>query len=259
MLKIPTLLFATALSLSAEIKEKVIDYADGDTTLEGFYAHDPEVKSTGKAVIIVHQWTGLGENEKMRARMLASLGYKAFALDIYGKGVRPVPPAAASFAGKYKGDRELYRQRLDAGLAQLKKLSGLPEKDISAIGYCFGGTGVLEITRAGTPLAGVVSFHGGLGAAEGMAAKKDGLKTKILVLHGADDPYVPEAEVAAFKKEMADAEADMTFIAYPDAVHAFTQEGAGDDNSKGAAYNAQADKKSWEAMKEFFAKVFSKE
>jgi hypothetical protein len=96
MLKISALLVATALSLSAEIQEKVIDYADGDTALEGFYAHDPAVKSTGKAVLIVHQWTGLGENEKMRARMLANLGYQAFALDIYGKGVRPVPPAAGS-------------------------------------------------------------------------------------------------------------------------------------------------------------------
>ncbi len=258
MLKISAVLVATALSLSAEIQEKIIDYNDGDTALEGFYAHDPAVKSTGKAVLIVHQWTGLGENEKMRARMLANLGYKAFALDIYGKGVRPVPPAAGEFAGKYKGDRKLYRQRLAAGLAQLKKLTGLSEKDISAIGYCFGGNGVLEIARAGTPLAGVVSFHGGLGAAEGMAAKKEGVKTKILVLHGADDPYVPAAEVAAFKKEIADAGADLTFVAYPNAVHAFTQEGAGDDNSKGAAYNALADEKSWQAMRDFFDKVFAK-
>ena len=256
MLKIPALLLATALSLTAEIQEKVINYTDGGTALEGFYAHDPAVKPTGKAVLIVHQWTGLGENEKMRARMLANLGYNVFALDIYGKGIRPVPPAAGEFAGKYKSDRELYRQRLAAGLAQLKKLTGLPEKDIAAIGYCFGGTGVLEIARAGTPLAGVVSFHGGLSAADGMAAKKAGVNTKILVLHGADDPYVPAAEVATFKKEIADAGADLTFIAYPDAVHAFTQEAAGDDNSKGAAYNALADEKSWQAMREFFDKIF---
>ena len=107
-------LFATTF-LSADVVEKTIAYKDGDTELEGFFAHDPAAKQTGKAVLIVHQWTGLSENEKMRARMLAKLGYQAFALDIYGKGIRPQPPAAGKFAGKYKNDRNLYRQRLAAG------------------------------------------------------------------------------------------------------------------------------------------------
>lgn len=252
-----TIMLATAANLSAVIQEKTISYIDGETELEGFFAHDPEVEQTGKAVLIVHQWTGLGDNEKMRARMLAKLGYKAFALDIYGKGIRPQPPAAGKFAGKYKGDRELYRQRLDSGLTQLKSLSKLADKDIAAIGYCFGGTGVLEIARSGTPLAGVVSFHGGLGAAEGMGAKKESLKAKLLVLHGADDPYVPGKEVAAFKEEIKTANGEMKFIAYPGAVHAFTQTGAGNDNSKGAAYNKSADEKSWNAMQEFFKTIFA--
>jgi dienelactone hydrolase len=204
----------------------------------------------------VHQWTGLSENEKMRARMLATLGYQAFALDIYGKGIRPQPPEAGKFAGKYKNDRKLYRQRLAAGLAKLKELAQVADRDIAAIGYCFGGTGVLEIARAGVPLAGVVSFHGGLGAAEGMAAQKEVLRTKLLVLHGADDPYVPPKEVASFHQEMAKTGADLRFVAYPGAVHAFTQKGAGNDNSKGVAYNAKADKESWKAMQEFFQKLF---
>lgn len=247
---------ATVSNLTAEIQEKAVTYKDGETELEGFFAFDPDAKQTGKAVLIVHQWTGLGDNEKMRTRMLAKLGYKAFALDIYGKGIRPQPPAAGKFAGKYKGDRKLYRHRLDLGLKQLKALTKLADKDIAAIGYCFGGTGVLEIARTGTPLAGVVSFHGGLGAAEGMGAKKESLKAKLLVLHGADDPYVPAKEVAAFKKEIKAANGEMKFIAYPGAVHAFTQTGAGNDNSKGAAYNADADKKSWNAMQEFFKTIF---
>lgn len=257
MFKTLSLCLASALSLSAAVEEKVINYADGDTALEGFYTHDPEAPATGKAILIVHQWTGLGENEKMRARMLAELGYEVFALDIYGKGIRPQPPESAKMAGKFKGDRKLYRQRLAAGLNTLKGLAKVKDEDIAAIGYCFGGTGVLEIARAGTPLAGVVSFHGGLGTAEGMAAEKGEVPAEILVLHGADDPHVPAEEVAAFKKEMKAATADMTFVAYPGAVHGFTQKAAGDDPSKGAAYDAEADKESWEAMKKFFGKVFS--
>lgn len=257
MIKTLALSLLSIQMIAAEVVEKTIAYKDGETELEGFFAHDPEVKSTGKAVLIVHQWTGLSENEKMRARMLAKLGYQAFALDIYGKGIRPQPPESGKFAGKYKGDRKLYRQRLAAGLEKLKELAKVKDKDVAAIGYCFGGTGVLEIARNGHPLAGVVSFHGGLGAANGMAASKENLKTKLLVLHGADDPYVPPGEVGAFHQEMASTGADLRFIAYPGAVHAFTQTGAGNDNSKGAAYNRDADKKSWKAMKTFFGEVFS--
>lgn len=257
MTKIATLFLASLASVTAAVQEMVVTYQDGDTELQGFYAHDPEAKQTGKAVLIVHQWTGLSENEKMRARMLAGLGYRAFALDIYGKGIRPQPPAAGQYAGKYKKDRELYRQRLKAGLKQLKRLAKVETGEVAAIGYCFGGTGVLEMARDGVPLAGVVSFHGGLGAAPGMQAKKDQINTEILVLHGADDPFVPPKEVAEFKEEMKAAEADFEFVAYPDAVHAFTQKGAGSDNSKGAAYNKEADQKSWQAMKVFFEEIFS--
>lgn len=257
MIRIASILLATLTSLSAIVQEQVISYKDGDTDLEGFFAQDPDVPQTGKAVLIVHQWTGLSDNEKMRARALAQLGYKAFALDIYGKGTRPQPPEAATFASKYKTNRALYRQRLAVGLAQLRELANVENSEIAAIGYCFGGTGVLEIARSGTPLAGVVSFHGGLSTQAGMAASKGTVDAEILVLHGADDPYVPEKEVAVFKEEMNFADAKMEFVAYPGAVHAFTQRGAGNDNSKGAAYNEKADKKSWKAMQEFFSKIFA--
>jgi dienelactone hydrolase len=125
------------------------------------------------------------------------------------------------------------------------------ETKIAAIGYCFGGTGVLEMARAGVTLAGVVSFHGGLDAVDGLVAKKDGVKAKVLVLHGADDPYVPASQVSAFQKEFTDAKADWQMVFYSGAVHAFTQKSAGDDPSKGVAYNAAADRRSWQAMKDF--------
>jgi len=155
----------------AEIKEAVVSYKDGEVELEGFIAFDESITAgTRPGVLIAHQWTGLGEYEKGRARQLAALGYTAFAVDVYGKGVRPDRSEAADVAGIYKGDRALYRRRLLAGLEVLKKMGQITERAIVAIGYCFGGTGVLEIARAGVPLAGVVSFHGGLGAAAGMAA-----------------------------------------------------------------------------------------
>ena len=143
-----------------------------------------------------------------------------------------------------------------AGLEVLKEKGKLEADRIAAIGYCFGGTGVLEIARAGVPVAGVVSFHGGLGAAEGMGAKEGEVKAKVLVLHGADDPFVPAEEVAGFEKEMDAAKATWDLVEYPGAVHAFTQRMAGDDPSKGAAYNEAADKASWEAMRKFFGELF---
>ncbi len=192
----------------------------------------------------------------MRARMLAQAGYNVFAADVYGKGVRPQPPAAGEEAGKYKTDRELYRARMLAGLEILKADGRADHSKIAAIGYCFGGTGVLELARAGTEIAGVVSFHGGLGAVPGMEAREGKIPASILCLHGALDPYVPADEVAAFHAEMSAAKADWQFISYGGAVHAFTQKMAGDDISKGAAYDAEADARSWDAMLLFFAEIF---
>ena len=222
---------------TAAIKESAVIYKDGDVALEGFIAYDDGIEAGDRpGVLIVHQWTGLTDYEKGRARQLAELGYTAFALDIYGKGIRPDRSEASKFAGIYKGDRELYRRRLMAGLEVLKEKGKVDENSIAAIGYCFGGTGVLEIARAGVPLAG------------GMAAKKDKVKAEVLVLHGADDPYVPADEVATFEEEMRSTGAVWSLVKYGDAVHSFSQKMAGNDKSKGAAYNKRADKLSWEAL-----------
>ncbi len=246
-------------SANAALVERDVEYKQEGTVLEGYHVYDDAVAGRRPAVLVVHQWTGVSNYEKRRARMLAELGYNVFAADIYGKGIRPPAPGpAGEESGKYKADRALYRARLIAALEVLQQDEHSDPSSIAAIGYCFGGTGVLELARAGAPILGVVSFHGGLDAGEGFAAKA-GLKMPgILVLHGAADPYVPAAQVADFKKEMAAAGADLEFIAYDGAVHAFTQPQAGDDPSKGAAYHAEADAKSWQAMKEFFAKIFGK-
>src|ERR1051325_1381378 len=246
---------AVLISARADIVTKSVEYKEGDTTLEGFVAYDNSVKNSRPGVLIVHQWKGLGDYEKMRAEMLAKMGYVAFACDIYGKGVRPASmQEAGAQAGKYKSDRALLRRRVKAGLETLLKQQGVDAKRVAAIGYCFGGTTALELARSGADINGVVSFHGGLGTPTPEDAKN--IKCKVLACHGADDPNVPPAEVAGFEKEMRDGKIDWQLIAYGNAVHSFTDKSAGNDNSKGAAYNEKADRRSWEAMKDLFAEIF---
>lgn len=242
--------------IHAALFEKPMVYQQGGATLEGFSVYDDAVTGRRPGVLVIHQWTGLTDYEKQRCRMLAELGYNVFAADIYGQGIRPQPPAAGTEAGKYKGDRKLYRARMLAALDLLKADKLTDTGKIAAIGYCFGGTGVLELARAGTAIAGVVSFHGGLDSAPDMVAEAGKIPAKILVLHGADDPFVPAEQIAALQKEMTAAKADWQMVYYSNAVHAFTQKLAGNDNSKGAAYNENADRRSWETMKTFFAEIF---
>ncbi len=252
------LLLSSFLLSSAHgaLVEKTVTYDQGGVTLEGFHVYDDATTGKRPSVLIIHQWTGLTDYEKGRARQLAELGYNVFAADIYGQGIRPVPPEAGKEAGKYKSDRKLFRARLDAALEQLKKDERTEPSKIAAIGYCFGGTGALELARSGADIAGVVSFHGGLASAPGFAAEKEKVPAKVLVLHGAIDPNVKPEEVAGFEKEFNEAGADWQLVAYSGAVHSFTQKLAGNDPSKGSAYNAKADARSWEAMKTFFAEIF---
>lgn len=240
------------------IVSKPVEYKQGDTVLEGFSAYDDARPGKRPAVLVVHQWKGLGDYEKKRAVMLAELGYNVLAVDIYGKGVRPqTPQEAGAEAGKYKNNTALLRARVRAGLDVLAGDARTDPTRIAAIGYCFGGTTVLELARSGAEIKGVVSFHGGLGAPDRSEAKN--IKAKVLVLHGADDPYVPAPEVAAFEDEMRKGGVDWQLVAYGGAVHAFTDWNGGNDNAKGAAYNERADRRSWEAMKQFFAELFQAE
>src|SRR5688572_11602002 len=219
------LMLLAALAARAEIVFKPREYKHDQTTLEGLWVYDDSLKAKRPSVLIVHQWKGLGDYEKKRAEMLAKMGYNVFAVDIYGKGVRPKETKDASAeAAKYKKDRALLRARVQAGLAELKKLEFTDPKRIAAIGYCFGGTTALELARSGAEIAGVVSFHGGLGTPNTDEKK---IKTRVLALHGADDPFVPSAEVQGFQDEMRKSGVDWTLVAYGGAVHSFTDWNAG--------------------------------
>ena len=242
------------LSSPAAIQTKTVEYKDGDTTLEGVIVFDDAVKTKRPGVLIVHQWMGLSGYEKKRAEMIAQLGYVAFCADIYGKGVRPATvPEAGAQAGKYKGDRALLRSRVNAGLVAIKSSELVDTKHVAAIGYCFGGTTVIELARSGAELSGVVSFHGGLDSPKPEDGKN--IKCKVLACHGADDPFVPAKDLAAFQDEMKSSGADWQLIQYGGAVHSFTDWGA-TGAMKGAQYNEKADKRSWENMKQFLGENF---
>lgn len=245
-----------AFASSAAVQTKTVEYKQGDTTLEGVLVYDDAVKTKRPGVLIVHQWMGITDYEKKRAEMLAQLGYVAFCADIYGKGIRPNNTQEAStFAGKYKTNRTLLRDRVAAGLEVLKQNEFVNGEKIAAIGYCFGGTTVIELARNGSYVTGVVSFHGGLDSPTPADGKN--IKCKVLACHGADDPFVSAKDLAAFESEMRDNKVDWQLISYGGAVHSFTQPMAGNDNSKGAAYNERADKRSWEAMKQFLNELFN--
>ena len=248
-------IFCCALVARAELRTETVEYKQGDTTLEGYLAYDTSFTGKRPGVLVVHQWKGLGDYEKKRAGMLAKLGYVAFCADIYGKAIRPqTTQDAGAQAGKYKGDRQLLRARVNAGLDTLKKNELVDPKRVAAIGYCFGGTTVIELARSGAELKGVVSFHGGLDSPT--PADGQNIKCKILACHGANDPFVPAKDLAAFEDEMRSAKVDWQLVKYGGAVHSFTDWGMDGKALPGAQYNEAADKRSWEAMKEFFGENF---
>ncbi|WP_106380419.1 dienelactone hydrolase family protein [Abditibacterium utsteinense] len=239
----------------ARIITKTVDYKQGETVLQGYLAYDDLFKGKRPGILVAHQWKGLGEYEKRRARMLAQMGYVAFALDIYGKDVRPKDAKeAGAQAGKYRADRPLLRERARAAVIELRKEPLVDENKLAIIGYCFGGGTALELARSGADLRGFVSFHGNLDTPDASLAKN--IKGKILVLHGAIDPNVKPESIVAFHDEMEAARVDYQFIAYSGAVHSFTEREAGNDISKGSAYNEKADRRSWQAMKDFFTEIF---
>jgi dienelactone hydrolase len=252
----PVIVVALAASAaSAAVRTKVVEYKQGNTALEGFLAWDDAIHGPRPGVLVVHQWMGLGRYEKSRAEQLAKLGYVAFCADIYGKGVRPsTPDEAGKTAGIYKNDRTLTRERVNAALAQLRADPMVDSRRIAAIGYCFGGMVVLELARSGADIAGVVTFHGDL--SNPTPADDVNIKCKVLALQGGDDPFVTLKDDELFAERMRAAHVNWQLDLYGGAVHAYTDPSAGNDPSKGVAYNAQADRRSWQAMKDFFAEIF---
>jgi dienelactone hydrolase len=246
---------ALALAVLPVTAGQPLAYSDGPVPLAGYLARPAQTKTPVPGVVIIHQWMGLTAHERKVADDLAALGYVALAADIYGEGAHPKNvEEAGALAGRYKGDRELYRRRITAAINALRAQAGVDSQRLAVIGYCFGGTGALEAARAGLPVKGVVSFHGGLDFPADRAITP--ISAKILVCHGAEDPFVPGKDVVLFQEEMKKAKADCTFIAYAGAVHAFTQKEAGSDPGKGAAYQEAAARRSWQHMKDFFAEIF---
>ena len=246
---------ALAVSAHAKVKSQLVEYKQGDTVYEGYLAYDDAIKGKRPGVLVVHAWMGLDDNAKKRADMLAGLGYVAFAADIYGKGIRPKNgDEAKKLAGKYKSDRKLLREHVNAGFAALLKQPNVDAAKTAAIGFCFGGTTALELARSGAAVGGVVTFHGGLDSPTPADGKN--IKAKVLVLHGAADPNTSANDLAAFQKELADAKVDWQLIEYGGAVHCFSDQTAGTDASGGCAYDATADARSWAAMRSFFDEIF---
>lgn len=255
LLSLGTLVLLGSVNAKAALRMEPVEYKDGDTLMEGYLAYDDTVKGKRPGIIVVHAWMGLDAYTKKRTEQLAKLGYIAFAVDIYGKGVRAKDAEeAASLAGIYKADRLLMRSRVNAGLDTLKRHKLTDEKRTAAIGYCLGGSVALELARSGARVAGVVSFHGNLDTPNSGDAKN--IRGKVLVLHGADDPIVPTDQIMAFQDEMRKAGVDWQMIIYSGAVHSFTNPESGNDPSKGVAYNEKADKRSWAAMRMFFEEIF---
>jgi dienelactone hydrolase len=250
-------LFALGLVQSArgKIATRAVVYMDGDTALEGFLAHDEALQSPLPAVLIVHKWNGLEDYIRRRTVEVAKLGYAAFPLDIYGRGVRPkTREESARESAVFTGNRPLMRRRALAGLTQVRSFPFVDPRRVAAMGYCFGGGVVLEMARAGADLLGVVSFHGTLDTPRPEATPS--MIPKILVLHGADDPFTSQAQLATFESEMRRAKADWEVNIYGNAVHGFTDPASGSNPSLGVAYSQEADQRSWRAMKDFFAEIF---
>lgn len=254
-MKFKTLFLVTMLSglMYGYAQLMPIDYKDGEQKLSGFGSKPQNELKDKPGVLILPAWMGIDEHSKESASELAKLGYYTFVADIYGVDNRPKSTAeAGKNAGFYKKNYADYQKRIQLALDQLVKLGANPDK-IVVMGYCFGGTGALEAARGNLRVQGAVSFHGGLGKDATRATNK--INPKVLVLHGADDPYVPKTEVDVFQAEMKSSGADWQMVFYANAVHAFTHKDAGSDNSKGAAYNELADKRSWIAFKDFLKEV----
>ena len=251
-----TILTAAMMAGTPDVLHReAMEYRHGDTVLQGYLVYRNDVKGRRPGVLVVHEWYGLGKYPKARADKLAELGYVAFALDMYGKGILAEDnERAAQLSGVYKEDRKLMRGRARAGLDVLRKHDLVDTDRVAAIGYCFGGTTALELARSGAELAGVVSFHGGLSTPVPADAKN--IRGKVLVLHGSDDPLVGQQEVLAFQDEMRQAGVDWQMNTYGGAVHSFTNPEAGKNPLEGVAYNEKADRRSWDAMQRFFAEIF---
>ena len=242
---------------SAMIKEEAVSYSADSAKMNGYVTYDANKEGKRPVVLVVHEWWGLTDYPRMRAKKLAELGYLAMAVDLFGNGkTADNPKDAQALATPFYKNPQMAYERLMAAANKVKSYPQADTSQVAAIGYCFGGGMVLNAARLGADFKGVVSFHGSL---LGTPARKDLLKAKILVCHGEADPFVPPTEVAAFKKSMDSIGHDYIFKSYPNALHAFTNPAATELGKKfnlPIAYNAAADSASWNDMNFFFGRIF---
>lgn len=247
-----------ASAASGAVVSRPVEYSHGGTLCKGVLFLDDAVKGKRPAVMVVHEFWGLNDYAKKRCAMLAELGYVAFAADMYGDGmVTTHAPEASGWSGQIQANIQNWRER---ALKALDILKAQPEVDparVAAIGYCFGGSTVMQMAYAGADLRGVASFHGALPPAEGVA--KGSIKPKVLACHGADDAFIPAEKVAAFQKSLSEAGAVWEFIAYSGTKHSFTNPDADKAGIPNAAYNKRADMRSWEALQSFLKEVFGQQ
>ena len=244
---------------SANLKEEKVTYSSGDKTFNGVIVYDQNQEGKRPAVLVVHEWWGLTDYPIRRARELARLGYIALAVDMYGDGkVAGTPEEARELATQFYKDPQKSKIYLEAALEKLKRYKQVDNHNIFAIGYCFGGSVVLNSAKLGLDFKGVVSFHGGLA---GVPASKGLLKAKILVCHGGSDKFISDIDISTFRQQLDSIGADYKFIVYPNATHAFTNPESTNTGKKfnmPIEYNPIADKDSWNDMKLFFTAILKK-
>lgn len=250
--------FVTAQNRMAKVVGEEISYKSADgTVLKGYVAYDENKKGKRPAVVVIHEWWGCNDYVRQRADMLAGLGYIAIAADMYGGGKEGADPKeAGDLAMPFYKNPALAKERIEAAVNKVKEYEQTDATQMACIGYCFGGTMSLNAANMGMDFKGVVSFHGGLQVVPAEAGKT---KAKILVCHGANDKFISDEELKNFRHNLDSVKVDYTFISYPDATHAFTNNQSTENGKKfniPIAYNAAADKKSWEDMKAFFKTIF---
>jgi dienelactone hydrolase len=243
-----------SLPAHGKVVSRSVEYKQDNTVLQGYLAYDDSKAGKRPGVLVVHEWWGLNDYVRSRVNKLAQLGYVAFALDMYGKNIWTTDPNKAKELSGHLRGTPLLRERANAGLDILRKNQLVDPKRIAAIGYCFGGTTVLELAYGGADVAGVASFHGGLTSPK--PEDMGNIKAKILVLHGADDTFTSNEAIAAFQDAMRKANTDWQMVYFGGAVHSFTNPGADKVGIKGIAYNPKADARSWSYMVVFLKELF---
>jgi dienelactone hydrolase len=241
----------------AAVQTKTVKYKDGDTECVGFLAWDDAVEGKRPGVLVVHEWWGLNDYARNRAKELAKLGYVAFAADIYGEGKTVEHPNdAREMATKARANVDAWRKRAQAGLNVLTSQPQCDSGKLAAIGYCFGGSTALQLAYTCADLDAVATFHAALPTPSESEAKV--IKARVLICHGAEDKFIPDEAIKGFKGALDKAGTKYEFIAYPGAVHSFTVPDAGKHNNAGMQYQEAADKDSWNRMTKLFAETLKK-